>query len=215
VFLIFRNKPDETIELTSEEQRHARARRLRRGDVVYCGNGQGGRYAGILSRESEIKLDLTTLEERKQPRRNLISALPESSRRDWMLQKCTELGLTDFVPVIFARSENRGIPVSRMDRILLEAASQSRRFFLPVIHEAMDLLQAITWAKSISELYVLDPASGEDLREMHPSMSFLVGPEGGFADEERITLKTLPTRRMGVNILRIETAAIAALARSL
>ncbi|MCE9599453.1 MAG: Maf-like protein [Spirochaetia bacterium] len=167
MFLIFRNQPQALLEWTPEEKQHVRARRLRPGDPIFCGDGRSRRYPGIVSdtagANAGAAIDLLTFEERIESRRVLLCAVPEGPRRDWLLQKSTELGLTDIVPVAFEHSERNDFG-KRADRIVTEAAAQSRRFTLPVIHPGVTLAKAIEWGleQSLSPV-VLDPTAAEIL----------------------------------------------------
>lgn len=216
MFLIFRNQPQAFETWTAEERQHVRARRLSAGQPVYCGDGKQRRYQGIVA-ENGAQIDLQSFEERLETRRVLLCAVPEGSRRDWLLQKCTELGLTDLVPIAFEHSERSDFG-KRADRIIQEAAAQSRRFALPIIHPAMRLAPAVSWAReqALTPL-VLDPGAPERLGPDPDAATycFVVGPEGGISKAEIEMLRDLPAYHLGQNILRIETAAMAALALSL
>ncbi|MBL8021124.1 MAG: 16S rRNA (uracil(1498)-N(3))-methyltransferase [Leptospirales bacterium] len=216
MFLIFRNQPQAFETWTAEERQHVRARRLSAGQPIYCGDGKQRRYQGVVA-ENGAQIDLQSFEERIETRRVLLCAVPEGQRRDWLLQKCTELGLTDLVPIEFEHSERSDFG-KRADRIIQEAAAQSRRFALPIIHPAQRLDLAIAWAQQqgLAPL-VLDPGARESLKPDSDATSycFVVGPEGGISKAEIEMLRDLPTYHLGQNILRIETAAIAALAVSL
>jgi 16S rRNA (uracil1498-N3)-methyltransferase len=230
LFLIFHpfEEPPELIHLNREEIEHIRARRLSPGDPVHVGDGFRRRYAGVLeSDRKSVRLNTASFEASIDPIRILFTALPSGKRWDWLIQKGVELGATHFIPVRFARSERKGLTAERAERVIVEAASQSRRFSLPQILPEIDLSGIEDTLKLISgpgmegdtgtiDIFVLHPDSASDLNpnDCVRASAFLIGPEGGLTEEEALHLKEsgFPFRSMGRNILRIETAAIAALA---
>ncbi len=155
------------------------------------------------------------------PRIVLCAALIKFDHFEWMIEKATELGVSEIVPVATARSEH-GLEraaekrIERWRRIALEASQQSRRAFLPEIAEPMKLIDALE--TEASHRVVFDEAGGEAvaLPAEFDSLAILIGPEGGWTDEERSLFTTSPviwTRAsLGSLILRAETAALAALA---
>lgn len=157
-------------------------------------------------------------------RLTLAAALVKFDAFEWMIEKATELGVEEIVPVIATRSEkglDRATPkrIERWRKIALEAAQQSRRDHLPVIDPPEPLVRALS--RQATERYVLDEAGGTPLAGLFPErrnpadrIAALIGPEGGWTDEERAQFKASGWRpaTLGPTILRAETAAIAALA---
>lgn len=155
----------------------------------------------------------------------ICAALIKFDRFEWMVEKATELGAAEIVPVIAIRSE-RGLDkaapkrMERWRRIALEASQQSRRAHLPEIQEECTLAQAL--ALPAAYRYVLDEQPGGPSlagafpaeRRREDSVALLVGPEGGWTDAEReqFTASAWTRVSMGPLILRAETAAIAGLA---
>jgi 16S rRNA (uracil1498-N3)-methyltransferase len=151
----------------------------------------------------------------------LCAALIKFDHFEWMIEKATELGVTEIVPVEAIRSE-RGLEraahkrVERWRRIALEASQQSRRAFLPVVHAPERLSQVL--ALPLPRRYVLDEKPGAPplARSLSGTgeVAILVGPEGGWTEEERASFlaSAWTAVSMGPLILRAETAAIAALA---
>jgi 16S rRNA (uracil1498-N3)-methyltransferase len=153
----------------------------------------------------------------------LCAALVKFDHFEWMIEKATELGVSEIVPVIAARTE-RGLDkaaekrIERWRRIVVEASQQSRRAFLPEVMDAIPFAKAL--AQSAQHRYVLDEVSdGKSLlwslpasRSAEESVALLVGPEGGWTDAEREAFIAREWTRvtMGPLILRAETAAMAA-----
>lgn len=153
----------------------------------------------------------------------LCAAIVKFDHFEWMIEKATELGVAEIVPVIATRTE-RGLDraaekrVERWRRIALEASQQSRRALLPEIRAAVPLGKvAAGWPLR----YVLDEAPGgahllaalPAARSPEDSVALLVGPEGGWTEPERAGFEPAGWKRvtLGPLILRAETAALAAL----
>jgi 16S rRNA (uracil1498-N3)-methyltransferase len=154
----------------------------------------------------------------------LCAALVKFDHFEWMIEKATELGVAEIVPVEAVRCE-KGLEkaarkrLDRWRRIALEASQQSRRAFLPVVAEPVAFEEMLQ--RDVPYRYALDECGGAPLSEKLPSerseadrVAVLVGPEGGWTDEEREGFLQAGWVRvtMGPLILRAETAAIAALA---
>ena len=153
----------------------------------------------------------------------LCAALIKFDHFEWMIEKATELGVSSIVPVQATRSEyglERAAAkrAERWKRIAVEASQQSRRAHLPEILEVQQFEDALRYAAPYR--YVLDEEScGVTLtsalpasRSVHDRIGLLIGPEGGWTDEERSQFTAWTRVSMGPLILRAETAALAALA---
>ncbi len=156
----------------------------------------------------------------------LLASLIRFERFEWMLEKATELGVARVVPVQAERSE-RGLEqaaakrISRWNRIAREASEQSRRARLPEIGAPLDLAAALLHVEAAYRYVLVETEAPPILatlpahREPGDSVALLVGPEGGWTDREREQIGVSKWWRpisLGSQILRAETAAIAALA---
>ena len=156
----------------------------------------------------------------------LYAALIKFDRFEWIVEKATELGVTEIVPVEATRSE-RGLEkaaakrVERWRRIALEASQQSRRTHLPEIAEPVTSGRR-HGPNGAAYRYVLDENPGAvplmkalpAERTVQDTVAILTGPEGGWTEEERACFSAAGWTpvSMGPLILRAETAVIAALA---
>lgn len=147
----------------------------------------------------------------------LLQALPKGDKFELVLQKGTELGVTVFQPVLSGRAVSRpekGKP-ERWERIVAEAARQSRRPCLPQLEPLRPLAEALTQVDEPLRL-VLWEQGARSLAEVLPAqaptgVAVLVGPEGGFSAAEITDVGTagfLPVH-LGPRILRTETAGLA------
>jgi 16S rRNA (uracil1498-N3)-methyltransferase len=155
----------------------------------------------------------------------LCAALIKFDHFEWMIEKATEMGVAKIIPVIATRSEyglERAAQkrIERWRRIAVEASQQSRRAFLPEIELPVSFGAAL--AKAASHKYVLDEdpvalpiaSAIPAVRNISDEITVLIGPEGGWTDEERagFTNSQWTAVSLGPLILRAETAAVAALA---
>jgi 16S rRNA (uracil1498-N3)-methyltransferase len=157
-------------------------------------------------------------------RTTLVASLIRFERFEWMLEKATELGVERVVPMQAERSEKgleqaAGKRLSRWSRIVREASEQSRRARLPEIGAPVVLTGALRI--DAAHRYVLEEAEAPPIlpalpvhRQLGCAVAVLVGPEGGWTDREREQIAGAGwcAVSLGPEILRAETAAIAALA---
>jgi 16S rRNA (uracil1498-N3)-methyltransferase len=195
--------------LAADDLHHlSRVLRLRDGEAVSLSDGLGGWRmgewrAGVVVPVGEIHREVA-------PRSCVVaSAIPKGDRADWMVQKLTELGATELIFLHCARSVvrwegDRGAKqLARMTRISREAAVQSRRVWLPTLRGPVPFADVVAIPGSV----VLDPDGPEALSRTAGKV-LVIGPEGGFQSDE-IAAAALRCR-LGDTILRVETAAIAA-----
>jgi 16S rRNA (uracil1498-N3)-methyltransferase len=169
---------------------------------------------------SEMKKDAAHLElitdfERKLPAKNvyLLWALLKKDKNDWVLQKCTELGVSHFVPVLAERSEKTGFNLERAQKIVIEAAEQCGRSDIPKIRELVLLPAAVHQYAQKVPLFMCEQESlGKKKQPNYADVGVLIGPEGGWSDTEKQLFLSaeLPRLSLGDFTLRAETAAVAA-----
>ncbi len=146
----------------------------------------------------------------------LLFAPIKRGRIDWLVEKATELGIDRMLPVRTRRTVVDRLNLDRLRAHAIEAAEQCERTALPTI-APMQTLDAILrdWPAPRA-LYFADEAGGEPLTQgvAGGPAAILIGPEGGFTDEERDAILALPSTRriwLGPRILRADTAALAAI----
>jgi 16S rRNA (uracil1498-N3)-methyltransferase len=204
--------------------------RQRSGDAILLFNGRDGEWRSRLSGTG--KRATLTLEGRTRPQtqpRDLhyLFAPLKHARLDYMVQKVVEMGVSRLQPIMTRHGQVARVNLDRMRANTIEAAEQCGILTLPEIGAAIPLERAIAtrvpdrlWVFCDEAAEVKDPLAA--LQAVRPSngrpnppLAVLIGPEGGFADDERKTLLRLPNLvrlALGPRILRADTAAIAALA---
>lgn len=215
---------------------------MRAGDAVLlldgrgrCGRGRiapldAGRRGGKSARKAGVCIEVETIETVPPPSRRvrIWTAAPKGDRLDWLIEKCTELGVFEIRFVAFDRSvAGPGEAASRWSRTAIEACKQSGRAWLPRLSAGATLDDALTEALSGAlsaaagaTLLLADPARENPWlaqRLADPPAAdvvVIVGPEGGLTETERGRLLAAGAVavRLAEPILRIETAAIAAAA---
>ena len=161
----------------------------------------------------------------------LLLAIVKFDRFEWAIEKATELGADEIVPLAAERSEKGLVAASakraaRWKKILLESAQQSRRLRVPTLHDAAKPRDAFRTEKSQVRLLLSERAAATPMRELlEPSppggqdtgianLAVAIGPEGGWTGAEFIVASEygFAEAALGINILRTETAVCAALA---
>ena len=157
------------------------------------------------------------LREREQvPDLWLVFAPIKRGRIDWLVEKATELGAARLVPVLTRRTVVDRLNPDRLRAHAIEAAEQCERTALPELAEPVKLEALLKQWPAERALYFADEGGGEPLASAASSgpAALLIGPEGGFTDEERAAIREVPQAKrvsLGPRILRAETAALAAL----
>lgn len=195
--------------------------RLREGDEVLLFDGQSGEWSARIATADRRSMTLTverrSREAESVPDVWLAFAPVKRAQTDWLVEKATELGVARLVPVLTKRTIVDRVRIDRLEAIAIEAAEQCGRTRLPEIAEPMALAGLLEGRDAGRTLYFADEAGGEPAaRAFRPgAATILTGPEGGFTDEERASIRGAANAvavSLGPRILRAETAALAALA---
>lgn len=146
------------------------------------------------------------------PKITVCAAVTKRDTFEWMLEKCTELGATEFIPILTDRTIKRTKENSaRLHLILKEASEQSGRFTLPNLVEPMSLGAAIGHTDGMVRI-AMHESGGSTLPKIHKTseVALFIGPEGGFTDEELAALRDAQSHivTFGDLVFRAETAAI-------
>lgn len=164
----------------------------------------------------EVKLVYVTDYVRKQPSKEiyLFWSLLKKDKNDWVLQKCTELGVSHFIPLIADRSEKTGFNIERARKIVIEASEQCGRSDLPSVRQPLKLTQAIEQYFAKTELYICEQSSQlpSTTYQIPNTVGVLVGPEGGWSDTEKQLFIDQQLKHLNLHdfTLRAETACLAA-----
>ena len=212
--------------ILEREQGHYLVNVLRHGagDAVQVFNSANGEWLAYLTEVAKksvrIRIEKKLSEATPPPDIDYLFAPIKHQRLDYLVQKATELGARRLRPIITARTIAERVNLERMRANVIEAAEQCNLVFLPEVHEPQKfdtILRA--WDSSRTLIFCDETATVSDplqaLEGLKLPLAVCVGPEGGFTEDERKLLKSLPFVRaikLGPRIMRADTVAIAALA---
>ncbi len=205
--------------------------RLKDGDYVLVFNGSDGEWLAKIHASGRRACALQLMERtREQTEPNdliYIFAPLKHARLDYMVQKAVEMGAGSLLPVMTQHTQASRVNVERMEANVIEAAEQCGVLSVPQVLPPQSLKDTLTiWSDTHPDRKLLFCDEGEEsdnplltLVQMKesgpPPLAILIGPEGGFSDDERSLLRSLEFVTpipLGPRILRADTAAVAALA---
>jgi len=215
------------VALEGAEAKHAAVvRRVRVGETVTLGDGEGVWLEGVTTLATparvEVRVSERTVVAAARPRITLVQALAKGDRDELAVQTACELGVDEIVPWQSARSVSRweGAKADkgreRWQSITREASKQAHRAWLPVVTAPVTTAQLAARAEE-TRMLLLDPAASARLSALEPDerdLVLVVGPEGGIAPEEFTLLERAGAERvrLGDSVLRTSTAGPAAIA---
>ena len=198
--------------------------RLKPGSQVLVFNGREGEWTARLAvakRASALLIDGKTRPQGAAPDLHYLFAPLKAARLDYMVQKAVEMGVSRLQPVFTRHSQAARVNTERMRANAIEAAEQCGVLTLPEISEPVALSRLLAKWDAVRRLVFCD----ENAETADPivalaglprsPLAVLIGPEGGFAADERASLMKLPNvvrLSLGPRILHADTAAVAALA---
>lgn len=211
---------DVVLNLT-EEQVHYLYHVMRRsiGDEIAVFNGRDGEWCGQLTdltkKRGRLRLSYQRLAQTDTKGAVLAMALIKKDNFDLVLQKATELGVQKIIPLITARTVVPKLNLNRAQHIVQEAAEQCERLDVPQVCEPMTLKAFLNLDENHTIVYLSERGQTSAKITKSESVCFVVGPEGGWTDEEIQMFSTranVQSLNLGQLILRAETAAIGILA---
>jgi len=195
--------------------------RLQKGEEVLLTNGKGKKANGFITNADRKKciVEISGLETEEKKKSQVgigISLIKNTSRFEWFLEKATEIGVGEIIPLICTRTEKEKFRFDRMHNILVSAMLQSQQYWLPFLHQPTEVNNVLQM--TFEEKYIAHcEDSGRKSLSSEPlnsatSKLILIGPEGDFTHEEiEAALKNNFTPvSLGNTRLRTETAAIVA-----
>ena len=193
--------------------------RKRKGDAIRLFNARDGEWAaeilGVSKRAMTVRVTERLREPYAAPDIRLLFAPLRKHRTATVLEKATELGVRSLQPVITERTQFPKLNIERARAQIVEAAEQTERLDLPVLHEPIPFMDALGDRTLIFADEAGDARSALDaLARTTLPLDILIGPEGGFTPSERDAVRsrrnTTPVT-LGPRILRADTAAISLL----
>lgn len=196
--------------------------RLKLGDPVKLFDGMSGEWLATAASigKRDLTLEVTELLRPREavPDLWLCAAPLKKGRIDWLMEKACELGADRVVPVLTRRTVVDRLNLDRLRAHMIEAAEQCGRTAVPTLDEMVKLPALLRDWPSERALFFADEAGGlaafDAMRARPGPAAILIGPEGGFDDDERAAIRALPAAigiSLGPRILRADTAAAAAI----
>jgi len=194
--------------------------RMKRGEQLQLTNGDGEIITVEIISENKKATEVKILSTSNIPHRTsnitiAISLIKNINRFEWFLEKATEIGVSEIIPVICDRTEKQNFRYERMKNILISAMLQSQQAWLPMLHQPIKFTQIIKNSTHQNK-YIAHCIEEEKKtignRAINQSSLILIGPEGDFTKEEidlAVANNFIPVT-LGNTRLRTETAGIIA-----
>lgn len=200
--------------------------RMQNGEQLQLTDGKGNLFTCEITDNNRKRCAITVLTTHYSPLTNhknsiAISLLKNTNRLEWFLEKATEIGVTEIIPLVCERTEKTAFKFERMKSILVSAMLQSQQTYLPVLHEPVPFNKLVTQQFDNCTKYI---AHCEDENNKQPLTNklinrltdqlILIGPEGDFTKQEidgALQNNFIPVS-LGNTRLRTETAGVVAAA---
>lgn len=216
--------------LSEEESQHCvRVLRYDRRDEILLTDGRGTTYQARITNPHPKHCEFEILSSQKQEPHHrfhlhiAIAPTKNVERLEWMVEKCTEIGVDEITPLLCRFSERKTLRIDRLEKIILSAAKQSLTPYLPVLHELTPFDEFVKTHSGADGLYIAhcyekdkrelkDEITLHSTRSTLNSITIMIGPEGDFSEAEiDLALRNgyIPVS-LGNSRLRTETAGVVA-----
>ena len=194
--------------------------RMKKGEQLQLTNGKGEIITTKIISENKKATEVKVLSTANIPHRTsnisiAISLIKNTNRFEWFLEKATEIGVSEIIPLLCERTEKQNFRHDRMKNILVSAMLQSQQAWLPILHQPIKFEEAIKNAGHQNK-YIAHCIEDEKKKIIDPSINqssiILIGPEGDFSKREiemALADNFIPVT-LGNTRLRTETAGIVA-----
>ena len=198
--------------------------RMQNGEQLQLTDGKGNLFTAEITdahkKHCTVKIITTTNQQRSTNNTTIaISLVKNNSRFEWFLEKATEIGVTEIIPLLCQRTEKQHFRYDRMKTILVSAMLQSQQTWLPILHEPVKFENYIKAVQTPNSQYFIAHCienTKQPLTHQHITKSsnqlILIGPEGDFTEkeiEQALQNGFIPVS-LGETRLRTETAGIVA-----
>jgi 16S rRNA (uracil1498-N3)-methyltransferase len=206
------NNTQVVVDLDDDIRHHASVvLRMGQGEKMLLTNGKGLSADAVITASSKKQLTVQIHDFIEHPsvKRKLIlgiSLLKNVARFEWMLEKVTEIGITEIYPLRCERTEKQHYKKERFEQIIISACLQSQQFHFPILHEPISLNELM------GKQFIAHCIEGEKsiLSHTEKDSILLIGPEGDFTPQEiadALAHQFVPVS-LGTSRLRTETAGI-------
>lgn len=197
--------------------------RMQNGEPLQLTDGKGNLFTCQITDNNRKRCAVTVLKTASHPRPTTtvtiaISLIKNTTRFEWFLEKATEIGVTEIIPLICERTEKTTFKFDRCNSILISAMLQSQQCWLPVLQVPVKMANMQISQYANGQKYIahcIDEVGKQSLTAHHSSLTnklICIGPEGDFTKQEidwALKNNFIPVS-LGNNRLRTETAGVAA-----
>ena len=205
------------------ESKHiVRVLRKKEGDVLYITNGEGYLFASkiINANDKRCLVEIYNeelIEDQLEYKLHIAIAPTKNNQRlEWFLEKATEIGISEITPIICDHSERKVVKTDRLEKVIISAMKQSKRYYLPKLNEPITfksfIKQDFKGDLFIAHCEETDKKTLKNKLEEKKEITILIGPEGDFSLSEidlALQNKFIPVS-LGNSRLRTETAGVVA-----
>ncbi len=195
--------------------------RMKAGECINLTDGKGNLLTCEITDDNKKHctvsvIDKTYKEQQVKKVFIAISLLKNTNRFEWFLEKATEIGVSEIVPLICERTEKEKFRFERLNGICISAMLQSQQCWLPVLHQPVEFDKAVKTISSDLKLiaHCEDVTAKNNLSTLQllNSSTILIGPEGDFtpSEIEQALLHNFKPVSLGETRLRTETAGVVA-----
>jgi 16S rRNA (uracil1498-N3)-methyltransferase len=211
----------QSIQLDEDTSKHMiSVLRMQKGEEVLLTDGKGSKAKAAITDDNRKRcvVQVLSVEKEEEPKPKVsiaISIVKNASRFEWFLEKATEIGVSEIIPLLCERTEKEKFRYDRMKGILVSAMLQSQQAWLPVLHEPT-AFESVVKSSHQHQKYIAHclPEQKQQLSSAirHLSSIILIGPEGDFTPKEiSLALENgFAPVALGNTRLRTETAGIVA-----
>ena len=221
IFYVSQYKNEELLLLNEDTSRHVvQVLRMKKGEILQLTDGKGSLLTAAVIDDHKKNCTVAIKEKlfHAAPARRIsiaISVLKNAARFEWFLEKATEIGVAEILPLKCDRTEKQHFRLDRMNNILIAAMLQSQQTWLPVLSEPISFMEAVLKTASTCKLIAhCGEVPKHAIKDFagHTCTQILIGPEGDFSIEEIefALAKGFRPVTLGQTRLRAETAGVVA-----
>ena len=223
IFLNEKLKEQSEIILNKDQSHYlSSVMRIKAGQKVLFFNGNDGEFYGMINSIDKKKTTIKILSKKREitdlPKVALAFCPPKGNKLDFLIQKSTEIGVREFIPIISDHTINRKLNIDRLKKIIIESAEQSNQIQLPNLQSPLSfnnfVKNFLTSTILFADINSLNSSLEKIIEKKQSNYILLIGPEGDFSSKEREVIlqnKNFKSFSLGSTVLRSETAAIAGL----
>jgi 16S rRNA (uracil1498-N3)-methyltransferase len=213
-----------SVFLNEETSKHiVQVLRMKNGEHLNLTDGKGNLFSSVILNDNkkncEVAINSKTKTSASSSKKTIaISILKNATRFEWFLEKATEIGVTEIIPLLCERTEREHFRYERMNGIIISAMLQSQQTWLPVLHQPTKYAYLLTRQFVDCNKFIAHceedkkQSLNSQLINQSPNQLILIGPEGDFyKDEIELALQNnfVPVT-LGNTRLRSETAGVVA-----